>query len=430
MSVGVVAALAVLVFAWAVLSGALARRNVTGPLIFAVAGYLLGNPGWGPMPVDVETSSVHLIAEVTLALVLFGDAARVNLRELRVDKALPVRLLGIGLPLSVAAGAIVAGPLLGVPWGIALFLGASLAPTDAALSVQVIDDERIPVRLRRALNVESGLNDGIATPIVTLSLAVAASQLGHVDETVPYEMGTALRELGVGAAVGALLGGIGALVLNRASRGGWIASGGRRLAALALAIGALALTLALDGNGFIAAFIAGAAFGALLDRQALDLERTDELPELGGELLGLVVWFLFGATLLPIAFDHLTGPVVLYALISLTLVRMGPVAVAMSGAGLDRPTTTFLAWFGPRGLASVVFALLAIEELGDTDDTARLAVAAVAMTVAASVLLHGLTAGPGGRRYVQLEHPDPATGPQSRPVALTKPGRGSPTTTP
>jgi len=426
MSVGVVAALAVLVFAWAVLSGALARRNVTGPLVFALAGYLLSNPGWGPMPVDVEASSIHIIAEVTLALLLFGDAARVNVRELRTDKALPVRLLGIGLPLSVAAGTLVAGPLLDVPWGIALFVGASLAPTDAALSVQVINDERIPMRLRRALNVESGLNDGIVTPIVTLSLAVAASQLGQVSETVPYEMGTALRELGVGAAVGALLGAIGALVLNWASRGGWIASGGRRLAALALAIGALVLTLALDGNGFIAAFIAGAAFGALLDRQALDVERTNELAELGGELLGLVVWFLFGATLLPMAVDHLTGPVLLYALISLTIVRMVPVAFGMTGAGLDLPTTAFLAWFGPRGLASVVFALLAMEELGDTDDTAKLAVAAVAMTVAASILLHGLTAGPGGRRYIQLEDPDPANGPQSRPVTLTKPGRTSP----
>ena len=430
MSVGVVTTLALLVFAWAVLSGVLARRNVTGPLIFAVAGYLLSNPHWGPLPVDVEASSIHLIAEVTLALLLFGDAARVNVRDLRTDKALPVRLLGIGLPLSVAAGAVIAGPLLDVPWGIALFLGASLAPTDAALSVQVINDERIPMRLRRALNVESGLNDGIVTPIVTLSLAVAASQLGHVSETVPYEMGSALRELGVGAAVGALVGGVGALVLNRASRHGWIASGGRRLAALALAISALTLTLALDGNGFIAAFVAGAAFGALIDRHALDLERTNELPELGGELLGLVVWFLFGATLLPIALDHFTGPVVVYALVSLTIVRMVPVALAMSGAGLDRPTTAFLAWFGPRGLASVVFALLAIEELGDTDDTTRLAVAAVALTVAASILLHGLTAGPGGRRYVQREHPDPTMGPRSRPVAMTQQTTSTPTAAP
>jgi NhaP-type Na+/H+ or K+/H+ antiporter len=426
MTVETVAVLTLLVFAWAVLSGALARRNVTGPLIFATAGYLLGNPNWGPMPVDVETSSIHLIAEVTLALLLFTDAARVNVRELRADSTLPVRLLGIGLPLSVAAGAVIAGPLVDVPWGLALFLGASLAPTDAALSVQVINDERIPLRLRRALNVESGLNDGIATPIVTMSLAVAASQLGHVNETVPFELGTALRELGLGIVIGVLLGGGGAIALNRAIRHRWIAPGGRRLAALALATSALAVTLAFDGNGFIAAFVAGAAFGALADPQELDLEQTNELPELGGELLALVVWFLFGATLLPIALDHLGGAVVIYALLSLTIVRMVPVALSMIGTGLDRPTTAFLAWFGPRGLASVVFALLALEELGEADEAANLAVAAIAVTVASSILLHGLTAGPGGRRYVQREHPDPTTGPRARQLSTQTNPRGSP----
>lgn len=261
MNAELVATLAVLVFAWATMSRALARRNVTGPLIFAIVGYLVGNPDWGPMPVEVEAASIHVVAEVTLALLLFADAARVNLRELRADAALPVRLLGIGLPLSVAAGAVIAGLLFDLPWGLALFLGASLAPTDAALSVQVINDERIPMRLRRSLNVESGLNDGIATPIVTLAIAVAASQLGHVSESVSVELGTALRDLGIGLAIGALVGGAGAVALNFAARREWVAPGGRRLAALALATGALAVTLALDGNGFIAAFVAGAAFG-------------------------------------------------------------------------------------------------------------------------------------------------------------------------
>jgi NhaP-type Na+/H+ or K+/H+ antiporter len=418
MSADTVAVLTVLVFGWALMSGALARRNVTGPLIFVTAGYLLGNSAWGPVPVNVETSSIHVIAEVTLALLLFTDASRVNLRELRADSALPVRLLGIGLPLSIAAGAVVAGLLLDLPWGLALFLGATLAPTDAALSVQVINDERIPMRLRRSLNVESGLNDGIATPVVSVAIAVAASQLGHTDETVSIELGAALQELGIGVIIGALLGGAGAVALNHATRHEWIAPGGRRLAALALATSAFGVTLAFDGNGFIAAFVAGAAFGAFADRHTLDLERINELPELGGELLALIVWFLFGATLLPIAFEQLDGLIVLYALLSLTIVRMVPVSLSMIGAGLDRPTTTFLAWFGPRGLASVVFALLAVEELGETDEATQLAVAAVALTVAASILLHGLTAGPGGRRYVQREHRDTRAGPRARQIAL------------
>jgi NhaP-type Na+/H+ or K+/H+ antiporter len=199
----------------------------------------------------------------------------------------------------------------------------------------------MPTGVRCRSTSISGLKDGIATPIVTVSIAVAASQLGHVTESVSFELDSALWELGVGVAIGIVLGGLGAVALNRATRLGWLARGGRLLAALALAISALAVTPAVDGNGFIAAFVAGAAFG--------------------GELLALVVWFLFGATLLPIAFNQWSVPVVLYALLSLTVVRMVPVAVSMIGAGLDRPTTAFLAWFGPRGLASVVFALLAIE---------------------------------------------------------------------
>ena len=307
-----------------------------------------------------------------------------------------------------------------MPWGLAVFLGATLAPTDAALSVQVINDKRIPMRLRRSLNVESGLNDGIVTPLVTVALGVAASQLGQTSESVSFELDTALRELGVGVAVGIVVGAGGAVVLSRATRAGWIAPGGRRLAALALAMSALSVTLAFDGNGFIAAFVAGIAFGALADERVLNLEQTNELPELGGALLALIVWFLFGATLLPIAFDHLTIAVVVYALLSLTVVRMLPVALSVLGLGLDRPTTLFLAWFGPRGLASVVFALLALEELGEADEATNVAVAAVALTVAISILLHGLSAGPGGRRYVQSEQADHTMGPRARHSFLTR----------
>lgn len=408
------AVLTVLVFGWAVLSGTLARLNVTGPLIFAVAGYLLANPDWGPMPVDVEAASIHVIAEVTLGLLLFTDAARVNVRELRADVGLPVRLLGVGLPLSVIAGTVAASTLMGLPWGLALFLGAALAPTDAALSVQVINDERVPMRLRRALNVESGLNDGIATPVVSVALAVAAGQLGLSAESESIELGSALAEIAVGVGIGLALGGCGAIAIDRASRRGWVAPGGRRLATLAVAGSALAATLAFDGNGFIAAFVAGIAFGAVSPDDQENLEHVVELPELGGELLALFVWFLFGASLFPIAVEHFGSEVVLYALLSLTVVRMVPVTLAMTGAGLDRPTTAFLAWFGPRGLASVVFALLAIEKLGMADDATLRAVAAVALTVAASIIVHGATAGPGGRRYVQREQATTVTGPRAR----------------
>ena len=422
MTEATVAVLALLVLGWAIVSGALARHDITGPFVFAVAGYVLANPDWGPITVNVGAASVHLVAEITLALVLFSDAARVNLAELRRDLGIPARLLGIGLVLSVILGSVLAGWILGgLPWALAGFVGAALAPTDAALSVEVINDERIPLRLRRALNVESGLNDGIATPIVVFMLAAAASQLGIVSESVSFEAGAALRELGGGVITGIAVGLGGAVLISTATRRDWILSSGRRLATLAVAVAAFAVAgLAFDANGFIAAFVAGIAFGALLDRKVVDLEKDMELPELGGELLALVVWFLFGATLVPLAFEELDGRTVLYALASLTVIRMLPVALSLVRSGLDRPSVVFIGWFGPRGLASVVFALLAIEELGDTAPEVERAVATVALTVLLSVLLHGITARPGGRRYVQREqhtpqNPLPGAGPGPSP---------------
>jgi NhaP-type Na+/H+ or K+/H+ antiporter len=414
------AVLGLLIVAWAVLSGAAQRRNVTGPMVFAVAGYVLCNPGWGVLELDVDTAAVTSLVEVTLALLLFSDAARVNVRELRQDIGLPVRLLGVGLPLSVLAGAgLAAGLIPELPWALAGFLGAALAPTDAALSVAVINDERLPIRLRRSLNVESGLNDGIATPIVTVMLAIAASQLGATGGSQTYEAGTALRELGVGLLVGAAAGIGGATAVNLAARREWIAPGGRRLAALALALCAFMLARAIEGNGFVAAFVAGIAFGAVLAPQVAHVARSVELPELSGEVLSLVVWFLFGGALVPLALGDVDARLVLYSFLSLTVVRMAPVVVAMLRSGLDRSSVVFLAWFGPRGLASIVFALLGIEALGEGSETRR-AVAAVTLTVLMSVVLHGLSATPGARRYLESEERSAHEAPRSRPLGFLR----------
>lgn len=416
MTSAAVAVIGLLLFGWAMVSGALARHNVTGPLLFTVVGYLLGNGDWGLLDIDIDTSVIHGVAEAALALVLFSDAARINGGELRRDLGLPVRLLAVGLPLSILAGTLLAGLLFGgVAGGVALLLGAALAPTDAALSAQVIEDGRIPLRLRRALNVESGLNDGIATPLVSVALAAAAATLAGAPHSVSWEVASALRELGIGGLVGAALGIGGALAVNVCARREWIAPGGRRLAALALAVTAFTLAGALEGNGFIAAFAAGLAYGAVLDRERTDLDQSAVLPELGGELLGLVVWFLFGAALVPLAVSSLDGAMVLYALLSLTVVRMVPVALATLRSGLDGPSVAFVAWFGPRGLASVVFAVLAVEELGEGNAVTDHAIGAIVLTVLLSVVLHGITAGPGGRAYVRRElHPDAETMPAPR----------------
>jgi NhaP-type Na+/H+ or K+/H+ antiporter len=396
------AVLGLLVLGWAVTSRLLVRVNVTGPMVFTAAGYAIGNPDWGPLPVDVDAPSVHVLAEVTLALLLFADAARVNVEKLRQDVALPGRLLGVGLPLSVLLGSLAAAWLLDdLTWALAGFVGATLAPTDAALSAQVIDDRRIPTRLRRALNVESGLNDGIVTPIVGFTLAVAAADLG-VGGSGEAGGGGALVELTAGLLAGLLVGAGSAGIIMLGSRRGWIASGGRRLATLAAALSSFALAIAIGGNGFIAAFVAGIVFGTLLDGDDVDVEEVDELPELLGEVLALAVWFLFGAALVPVAFHFLDLRVIAYAVLSLTVVRLVPVAIALARSGLDRPTVLFLGWFGPRGLASVVFALLALEELGETQQVGEM-VGAVALTVLLSVVLHGVSAGPLGGTYVRAE---------------------------
>ena len=398
------AVITLLVLGWAVVSSFLVRTNVTGALVFTAAGYLLANPDWGVLTVDVDAPSVHVLAEATLALLLFADAARVDVLRLRKDIALPARLLGVGLPLTLVLGAIVAAWCFqDLSLALVCFVAATLAPTDAALSAQVVNDEQIPMRLRRALNVESGLNDGIVTPIVAFSLVVAASQLGVTGAGHSPE-GDAVRELATGIAVGLAVGLGSGLLISLGSRRRWIVPGGRRLASLAAALSSFALAVALHGNGFIAAFVAGIAFGTQLKKDASQVEEAVELPELVGEFLAFFVWFLFGAALVPVVVDHLDLTTVLYALLSLTVLRMLPVALALVGTGLDRPTVLFVGWFGPRGLASVVFALLAIEELGDSPMVAQ-AIAAVCLTVLLSVVLHGVSAGPLGRRYVSFESP-------------------------
>jgi sodium/hydrogen antiporter len=404
---GTFAVLALLVLGWAVTSRLLSRANINGPLLFTAAGYLLANPDWGPLSVDFEAPSIHVIAELTLALLLFADASRVSIAEVRLDVRFPVRLLGLGLPLSVVVGSLLAAWLLDdVSWALAGFVGATLAPTDAALSAQVINDERIPMRIRRVLNVESGLNDGIVTPVVAFTLAVAATELGISGHHDPHG-GKALLEVAIGVAVGIGLGLGSAFLLTLGSRRHWILAGGRRLGALGAALSSFALAVALGGNGFISAFVAGISFGAGWKDESVDVEEVGELPELLGEVLAFVVWFLFGAVLVPVALHDFDVSVLAYALLSLTLVRLIPVALALFGMGLDRGTVLFVGWFGPRGLASVVFALLAVEELGETPVVVP-PIAAVSLTVLLSVVLHGISAGPLGTRYVDFEEAEEA----------------------
>jgi sodium/hydrogen antiporter len=405
MTEGAILALALVVFAWAILSEPLSAIDLSAPLFCLVAGFLLGNSSSGIVSVNIESSTVHELAEITLALLLFADASTVRIAAARRDVGLISRLLGIGLPLSILAGSAVALLLYpSLPIALIVLIGASLAPTDAALSASVIADERLPARVRRVLNVESGLNDGIATPVVTVSIAAAATALEIVGHDESGGFG-ALAEIAIGLGVGIGAGLVGGLLIRIAYQRGWTQAGSRRFATLALAVIAFFIAVETGGNAFVAAFIGGLVFGAT---EPADASESTELTELLGSLLSLALWFIFGAGLVLPVFQHLDGRTLLYAVISLTLVRMVPVAISLIGAGQDRATVAFVGWFGPRGLASVVFALLAVEELGDDNPQVRSVVNAIAATIMLSIVAHGITARPLARRYVAATAADPS----------------------
>jgi len=377
------------IFLWGAVSARLARADLTAPIVFVALGAALA--GSGVLGEGVSAEAVLPLVELTLVWVLFSDAARVPLRDLRADTGRCVRLLGVGLPLSIAAGwalALVLLPGLG-GWS-ALLVAAALAPTDAALGVPVVTDPAVPAGIRRLISVESGLNDGIATPVVLLAIAEAASAHGGGESP---GLAVALGELLVGAVIGTAAGAGGGLVLRWARSRQWAAEDFVGIAVLALALSAYGLALAGHGNGFVAAFCAGLGFGATAGpRSAAELVFAEQTAA----LVSLLVWLAFGAVAVPVVAEGVDVSVLLYAALSLTVVRMVPVAVACVGAGLDRPTVLFIGWFGPRGLASLVFALLALEELGPAADEA---VAVIGVAVLASVVAHGITSAPLAARY-------------------------------
>jgi sodium/hydrogen antiporter len=383
-----VAVFALLVIMFVSLSAWLGRAYLTGPLVFIVAGAVLGRT---QLADEVGSSTIRIIAEVTLALLLFHDAAQLQPREMRRDSVFTGRLLLVGLPLTIAAGYLVARGLFpdtGV-W-LPLLLAAALAPTDAGLGAATVLNPVVPVRVRRILNVESGLNDGLATPVVLLAIAAAAgADHGH---GVP----TALREISVGALVGVLAGVLSGRLIQRARRSGWTQEPLVPFATLAVPLLCYFGAVELGGNGYIAAFVAGTAFASSQDieRTRASLELTDQVAA----LLGYAVWLLFGVIVATNLGPFVHWQTLFFAVLSLTVLRMVPVAISLLGSGLQAPTVLFIGWFGPRGLASVVFALIAFESL-ESDPDAMTVLAVIAMTIILSVVVHGISATPWARVY-------------------------------
>jgi NhaP-type Na+/H+ or K+/H+ antiporter len=399
------AIVALAVLAIAAVSRQLSGTPVTPAMLFVAIGVVVGPLLSDEVDVGPKSSMVRTLAEATLALVLFSDASRIDGRTLKREYKIPARLLGIGLPLTIALGALLAAVLFGhLSASDALIIGVVLAPTDAGLGQAVVTDRRLPQLIRQSLNVESGLNDGVCVPLLLIALATA-STFGDAWHVV-------LEEIGWGLVAGVAAGGLAAYVVKLAGPRNLIAASWRALIPVAAATLAYGIAVALGGSGFIAAFVAGLLFGTLLRGETGEI--TIFIDEAGGLLDG-VTFLFFGAVLLGPTLEHISWQMALYAVLSLTVVRMLPVALALRGTQARVPTVALMGWLGPRGLASIVFAVIVQDSALANTSTI---IATTYLTIGLSVLLHGASAAPLVERYVRWygRHPDDPASMESRPA--------------
>jgi len=388
---------AILFVVFGLFSRRLAHSPITGPMIFAAAGIAVGlilerqGVSQQVMSAELSGSMVQALLEGTLIIILFSDAVVIDIRAVRRDAFLPGRLLGIGLPLTIAAGT-AAAMLMFPEFGFwpAVVVGIILAPTDAALGQAVIANPDVPDLVRQGLGVESGLNDGIVVPFLAIAIAGATNEMQSGAEIAQVF----IEEIGLAVIVGIMVGSIGGKAVKLAYSRGWMSREWRQVTVVSLAVLCFVLADPIGGSGFIAAFVGGLVFGKFVRREYPDICNFSEGI---AHLLTMVAFFTFGLLILVPVLDQITWKVVLYAIFSLTIVRMIPVALALIGTSLGRQTKMYIGWFGPRGLASLVFMGTVVVE-SDLDFSVAI-VTVGATTVALSVLLHGITAWPGSERY-------------------------------
>jgi NhaP-type Na+/H+ or K+/H+ antiporter len=381
-----------LVFFYSLVSRRLEGGIVTAPIVFTGAGILvtLSLPDTAHRQADVE---VFLrVAELGLVLLLFTDASRTDLGVLKNIRNLPVRLLSAGMLLTIVLGTL--GALLVFP-GLSIWeagiLAAILAPTDAGLGQIIVSSPQVPLRIRQGLNVEAGLNDGLSVPFLLFFIALAGPAVEERARLVQF----IVEQLGYGVLVGLGAGLVGGWLLAVADRRHWIAESWQPLGVVAVPLLALIASDAVGASMFIAAFVAGLVVQVSFPRAG---GHVVEFTEQWGQVLNLAVFFLFGL-LVARDWQRFSLPIVLYAVLSLTVVRMVPVAVALLGTRLSRATVLFMGWFGPRGLASIVLGLVYLEETqGGGPPIVPLAVMA---TVLLSIVAHGVSAAPGMALYAR-----------------------------
>ncbi|MFB3110047.1 MAG: cation:proton antiporter [Acidimicrobiia bacterium] len=383
----IILVLSATVFAIVAVSGRLARLSITEPLMAVGIGILI--TFLVVDPIDIRSPAALTFLELTLALVLFTDAARIDVGRIRRQYRWPARMLLIGLPLAMILGALVAGWILAIPFGAALLLGVILAPTDAALAEPVLESEVLPVRIRQTLNIESGLNDGLALPVLFIAIGLIESEAGG---SVSSSVLLVVRLVGIGVAGGALLGLAGAWVIGRATEQGWMDELHQKIAAVALALGTFAAVEVLGGSGFVAAFVAGAVLGA---RVRPKCEYLYDFADTEGRALVLIAFVFLGAgPIYQLIREGVPWQAWVVSLVALFVVRPLAIGASLIGEKLLPSTVLFFGWFGPRGLATAVFLLVAFEEL---TDISPLIADITFLTVALSVLLHGVSAMPASQ---------------------------------
>lgn len=384
---------------YALVARRLRRSIISGPMFFTAVGLVLVASGLVEDPGGDVIGPAKVVVELALGLVLFSDAMTTNPRSWKDDGELPTRLLLIALPLVILAGAIAAAgifpdmDLVG-----AAIVATMLAPTDAALGQPVVSNKRVPVRIREALNIESGLNDGLALPLLLFFIAIGEAQEGA------NFFSLLLSSIGIAVVVGAGAAWLFARLILFSSEHGWTSPMWRQISVVAVAVVVFGLTEELGGSGFIAAFVGGLVFGRVVLALLPDIGAfSEDVAEVGT----MVAFMVFGGVSLAFYTDQFTWAMLIYAVLSLTIVRIVPVAISMMGTHLRWPTILYMGWFGPRGLASLVFAAIVIldSDITDTDPI----ITVVVLTVALSILLHGVTAYPGSNAYAdwyQRQHED------------------------
>ena len=385
------ALLAVFVFLYSAVAGGLEKTMISGPMVFTVVGLIVGPIGLGWLQPELDNVGLRVLADITLALVLFIDAANADLGVVKRGLAIPRRMLLFGLPLTIA---------FGFGTGLLLFdelsmfavaiLATMLAATDAALGKAVITNKAVPARIREGLNVESGLNDGICVPILFLFIALAlGTDTGG--SSAAFAVKLVAQEVGIGLVVGLGLTAVGARILKFCWNRGWITEIWLQLPVVALSLACFAVAQTLHGSGYVAAFVGGLLFGSYPTSVKHGLLLGAEGTSEG---LALLTWVMFGSAVVGQSLGYFSWQVVVYALLSLTIVRMLPMFVSLTGTGESTTSKLFLGWFGPRGLASIVFAIIVLNS--GVEGGGVLAMTVVC-TVTLSIFAHGLTANPLAR---------------------------------